>query len=150
MAIRWWGRERREQADRTAVWDVMMRYAAACDRSDYAAIEDCFAANARCTYNGDQLAIGKSGVTDYLKERWAAIVERGAPTFAVHFVGNVLIELDGNTATAQTYAVRYVGMPGEHGTVVESRGLQYDDRLVKQAGRWLVTDRVLTGLWESN
>lgn len=136
-------------ADRLAIWDVMMRYAAAVDRVDFAMIEECFSTKAQCTYNGERLTDGKRGVTDYLKSRQAGIFDRATPAFAIHFVGNVHVELSRDTATAQTYAVRYIGMPTEHGVVLESRGLQYDDRLIREGGRWVISERELVGLWET-
>lgn len=142
-------RHRREARDRAEIWALQVRYAGACDRADLAAIERCFSPRAQCTYNGEQLPVGREGVTAYLQSRAALMQDLGKPDFAIHLVANVEVEFDGRQARAWTYGVRYVGRGTDQGRVLESRGLMYDDRLVRHEGQWMVEERELRGLWET-
>ncbi|RYJ04347.1 MAG: nuclear transport factor 2 family protein [Actinomycetales bacterium] len=142
-------RRRREARDRSEIWALQVRYAGACDRADLAAIEGCFAPNAQCTYNGERLTPGRSGVREYLLARAALMSEAGTPDFAIHLVANVEVEFDRASAHAWTYGVRYVGRTTDAGQVLETRGLVYDDVLVRQEGVWMVQQRELRALWDT-
>lgn len=147
IAASW--RRRRQAQDRAEIWALQVRYAGACDRADLAAIARCFSPTAQCTYNGERLPVGREGVIAYLQSRAALMQGEGTPEFAIHLVANVEVEFDGRQARAWTYGVRYVGRGTDQGRVLESRGLMYDDRLVRHEGQWVVDQRELRGLWET-
>jgi hypothetical protein len=68
-----------------------------------------------------------------------------------HVIGIPTITLDGDTATATSYAVvTFVRHPepGEEHQAVH-RGLSYDDRLVRTAEGWRFAERFHQALWST-
>src|SRR5262245_27112738 len=85
--------------DRAAVHDVLLRYARAVDGRDLDAVASCFTADA--AYEG---AVARGTIVEALAALRTAL-ERYPRT--MHFVGNVAIEVTGDTAASETYAIAY-------------------------------------------
>ena len=62
-----------------------------------------------------------------------------------HYMGQCLIEVDGDEAHAETYGM-VVGVPHGGWEVVMGGG-RYLDRLERRGGRWAIVDRVATAEW---
>lgn len=79
--------------------DVIYRYARGIDRLDFELVRSCYHPDAY-----DDHGNLKGNVDEFI-----AGVEEFLPKYAVtqHFMGNVLIEVDGAKARAETYAVAY-------------------------------------------
>lgn len=126
--------------DRAAIHDVLVRYAQSVDRRDAALMAACFTPDAHADYGyfkGDPPTFIDAIITG---------VSRYAST--MHFFGNQLIELAGDTASVETYAVAYMRRD-EAGTMWDLvQGLRYLDDLARRGDEWRITRRVLKVEWE--
>jgi hypothetical protein len=130
-----------ELIDRAAIRDVMTRYARGLDRRDFDMVAGCFAPDATAEYSGEVLAPGVDAIVSYV---------RGLEhlPISMHFMGDMFIELDGDSAEVETYAIAYlVGAHGGSEEGVRVRGLRYRDRLARRQGGWAITHRVHTADW---
>ena len=127
-------------ADRSAIRDLVTRYAVAVDRKDWAAVRACFTADAACDY-----AWFKGDLPTVL-----GLIERGLARFesTMHLVGNHLAEIAGDTATAETYALCHHRLRTPDGAVDRMVGLRYLDGLVRTADGWRIRRRDVTVDWE--
>jgi 3-phenylpropionate/cinnamic acid dioxygenase small subunit len=127
----------RQLADRTAIRDVILRYARGVDRRDWALVASCFATDAFADYDD----VVKGTATEMI-----AVIAPALARFAntMHVMGNQLIELAGDTAESETYAVCYHRL-GENRVMVV--GLRYLDRLQRDRERWLIQRRVVKFEW---
>jgi len=67
----------------------------------------------------------------------------------MHFVGNQLVEIDGDTARAESYCVAYHrrgAQDGEQGHDLVL-GLRYVDRMERRDGEWRIADRKCAFDW---
>lgn len=96
-----------QTADRQALHDVMMTYAAAVDERDMPRYRQCFADDAEIVGFGDAVVRGA--------DRWAASVEHQLAAFSAtqHLMGSPLISLSGDKASARTdvQAVHFLREP---------------------------------------
>ncbi len=69
---------------------------------------------------------------------------------STHFMGDQAIQINGDSAEVETYAVAF-GIHYVDGTPsVVMTGLRYVDTMVRQDGQWLVRHRVLHHDWRGN
>jgi len=128
-----------ELRDREAVKDVVLRYAAAVDRRDFDAVAACFTPDAE--YAG-ALAHGRVGDALASLRRSLARYEG-----TMHFVGNQLVEVTGDSAACETYAIAY-HRSREAGELRDlAVAVRYRDDLVRDAGAWRIRKRDATTLW---
>ena len=127
--------------DRDEIRRVVMDFARAVDHRDWELLRSCFHPGAR-----DDHGVFAGDAEDYVD--WVA---ENLPQFAertMHFIGNVIIDLDGETvATAESYVIGYHRYSREDGTRADwiAAG-RYLDRFEKRGGAWRIADRRL--LWE--
>lgn len=126
--------------DRAAIRDVLLHYAHAVDRRDIEAVYACFTPDA--AYKG---ALGEGSVDvalGALRERWLQY------TRTMHFIGNQLIEVDGDRATSETYAIAYhqTDSDGEQSNMAV--GVRYLDTLVRTPAGWRICRREVTREWQ--
>ena len=90
----------RALADRAAIQDVVARYFTGLDRQDFDRVASCFTSDVVAEYRGRVLE-GVDALVD---------ITRGVRRYAVttHFMGNYLVEVRGDTATAETYATDHL------------------------------------------
>ena len=123
--------------DRQAIHDVLMRYARGIDRCDWAMVEACYHPGAR-----DDHGRFKGTVEEFMP--WVKVqLDRFDST--MHFLGNVLIELDGATAKAETYCVAFHRVKDQD--VDSIAGLRYVDRFERRGGEWRIADRAIVVEW---
>jgi ketosteroid isomerase-like protein len=128
-------------ADEAEVRAVVYRYCRGIDRRDYDLVRSCYHPDA-----SDDHGDFRGGVDDFL-----AYVAAGLPRFerTMHFIGNVLVDVDGDTARAESYLVAYHHLaasrtkPERDYTV----GLRYVDDFERRAGRWAIAARVCVFEW---
>lgn len=128
-------------ADRIAIDEVLARYCRGVDRCDASELERVFAADAVIDY-GDG--------AKPRDETIAALMQGlGAMRLTHHNIGNVLCEIEGETARAETYCVAYHVLPGAEGDEIELVvGGRYLDSLRKDDdGAWLITERLYVMDW---
>ena len=129
----------RKLLDRAAIQDVLLRYARGVDRRDLDLVASCFTADA--AYDG---MLARGTIADALGALRVAVT-RYAGT--MHFLGNQLIELDGDRARSETYALAHHQLPDGGLRVVAVR---YLDELVRRDGGWVICSRVAHREWERN
>jgi 3-phenylpropionate/cinnamic acid dioxygenase small subunit len=123
--------------------EVLYRYCRGVDRRDYAMIRAC--------YHPD--AVDNHG--EYLGDvdGFVAHVESNLGRFerTMHFLGNILVELDddGTRARSEAYAIAYHRLPArrekpERDFVV---GLRYVDDFETRDGEWRIANRVCAFEW---
>jgi 3-phenylpropionate/cinnamic acid dioxygenase small subunit len=126
--------------DRTAVSDVLYRYASTIDVKDFSRLRTTFADDARGRY-GDRPWI--EGADDIV----AWIAEQGATRAWQHHLVNVYhVDVDGDRAHALTYHTSYQTSLGEPdvANVIVAR---YHDDLVRTADGWKIAAKVMEVLW---
>ena len=64
---------------------------------------------------------------------------------STHLLGGVVLETAGDAVSARSTVVAYLVRGGS----VRVRGLRYQDRLVRDAGEWLIAERVHSLSWMS-
>ena len=127
-------------ADRTAIRDLVTRYAVAVDRKDWTAVRTCFTEDATCDYawfQGDLPTV-------------LGLIERGLAQFesTTHLVGNHLADVAGDTASAETYALCHHRLRTPAGVADRVAGLRYLDGLVRTPEGWRIRRRDVVVDWE--
>src|SRR5579864_7670008 len=123
-------RRLREVADGDEIRQALMRYCRGVDRGDEDLINSAFHPGA---------------IDDHGQPRPATELARGvAQNFhsqLMHFTGNVLIELDGDSASVESYFISF--SPFEEGatTYTRSRAGRYLDRFERRNGEWKIVHR---------
>jgi hypothetical protein len=119
--------------DRAEIHDLMMQYALGVDLRDYDRIRACFASSFRASYgtrefrNADALIEFISGVEHFES--------------TTHFLGTQLVDVDGDDAWMRTYSlITHRPQSDDPATHWVAAG-QYDDRLVREEGRWRIAER---------
>ena len=131
-----------ELVDKAGIRDVMMRYARGIDRRDMDLIASSFAPDAYVNYAGreDQ---GRDNIISRLRTSTSRYR-------STHFMGDQEIQINGDTADVETYAIDYLFYTVE-GTHYQSMGgLRYVDKMVRQNGQWQVQHRVMHIDWRRN
>ena len=127
--------------DRDEIHDVVMRYAAGVDGRDFEMVRACFAPDLEVEGWGGGFADRDSMIT-YIS---------GVAIFhtTMHMFGNQYIEVDGDTAHVDTYAMLTHHSDDAHGVTHElnvSRG-RYVEDLTRRDGRWVITRRGGEPIW---
>jgi ketosteroid isomerase-like protein len=129
----------RDLQDRAAIHDLVMRYARAVDRRDFPGVAACFTPDAE--YDGQ---LSRAGVADALARLETALARWDVTQ---HLMANQLIELQGDRASCETYAlaahVRGAGATRQELTVA----VVYEDQLVRIGAGWLICKRVARTLF---
>ena len=135
--------EERIQAieDRTAIEDVIVRYAQAVDGHDDELLASCFTDDATASFAGVSAGPGGAAIAAFLD---AAM---GSPRAeSTHRVANIAVRIEGAEAHATSSAVVYA-LRGEP-TQLRLRGITYRDDLVRTSAGWRIRRRVHSVAWE--
>ena len=123
--------------DVEAIKEVHIRYCRGVDRRDWDLLRSCYHPDATDDH-GDYVG-GIEGFIEYCKV--------GTLTFesTSHVTGNQLVEVDGDTAWAEHYAVAFHRLPASASgpakdVVVNAR---YVDRFERRNGEWRIAYRVI-------
>ena len=128
--------------DRERVVELTHRYASGVDRRDWEQVRSCFTDTA--TVEG---SISGGPVDEYLRTIRTA-VERYSAT--MHLMSNHDVEINGDRANAQTYAVAFHWAMEPAGSASEENlvaGVRYLDELVRVDSGWAVERRRVMGEW---
>src|SRR5262249_46320016 len=134
----------RHLADRLAIADTITRYFTAIDGRTWDMFDDVFTEDVVAVFDGVEAPRGRQGVIDFLTGRTAhrfplEIIDAERP---MHFMGNHSATVDGDVASAETYALGHVLDRPEGKRRMRTRGLRYVDELARQSdGRWLISRR---------
>ncbi|MGV0793506.1 nuclear transport factor 2 family protein [Mycolicibacterium sp. XJ1819] len=127
--------------DREEIRDVIYRYARGIDRRDFELVRQCYHPD------GIDRHPGFTGARDDYIEWLRNILPRYA--FTVHFVGNVLVETDGDEAAAESYTVAYHASAEDVDNARENfiAGIRYADRFTRNGRGWRIAERTVITDW---
>jgi len=124
--------------DKQEITEVLYRYARAVDRKDFDRVADCYFPDAIDNHGG---YIGTvDGLIEDMKSRHATIDS------SLHYVTNVLIDLDGDTANVESYCLCYLRQAPQVPGGPQSRATvkcRYVDRFERRDGQWRIADRIV-------
>jgi hypothetical protein len=123
--------------DRMEIDDLARRYAHGIDARDWDRVDSCFSPTAvvrGTTFSGPY--------PEYMGSLRGA-VENYRTT--MHFFGNQLTEVSGDTGHCVTYGIAYHLGSGTGSDFVI--GVRYTDEVVRADGRWVINGRVVEGIW---
>jgi len=122
---------------RMAIEDLARRYAHGIDGRNWEQVDSCFASDASVrgtTFEGPY--------PQYMASLRGA-VEKYRTT--MHFFGNQLTEVDGDTGHCVTYGIAYHLGSGTGDDFVI--GVRYLDDVARSGARWLIRNRTVQGVW---
>ena len=122
--------------DELEIRRTIARLCRAVDRMDMELMRSCFHPDA--TF-GEGHEGGVEAFIEYCRSGRAPYVS------TTHFIGNQLIEIDGETAWAETYVRAAHRLPGEGGQLPKERIAhgRYVDRVEKRDGEWRIARRLM-------
>lgn len=120
-----------------AIRDVQIRYCRAVDRMDFDLLRSCFHPDATAEYGFFQ-----GGVDAFVE---MAGRELQAYTGTVHFTGNQLVEVDGDSAWAEHYTTASHRCPADEAGPLRDYVaiVRYVDRMERRNGDWRIARRIL-------
>lgn len=126
--------------DERDIHDVLRRYCRGVDRCDAALIASCYHQDA-VDDHGNWLTTGPGAPQ--------AIISRVKPgaDAAMHFMGNVLIEVEGDTAFAESYLLAFRSSEKEGRPSTRTRAVRFVDRFERRGGEWRISERVVVDDW---
>lgn len=130
--------------DHAQVTQLIYRYAQGIDRRDWAQVRSCFA---------DE-AVAEGSRTTAPIEEYLEVLRPGVEYYptTMHFMGNQVVELDGDSAQVETYATAYhwkgepAGSDHPENLVV---GVRYHDTLARRGDGWVITRRSVSPDWRT-
>ena len=133
-----------EGDDRVAIADVIVRYATAIDRRDWALLRTCFTEDCASDYGSIG---GWSNVDDLTAFMTNAHAGMGN---TLHRMTNIVASVDGDTATGRAYVHVVLQLDRQNpSTVYEAFGF-YDDTFVRAPDGWRIAQRNFTTVAERN
>jgi hypothetical protein len=132
--------EVRRLIDEREVSKVILRYAQGLDSRRFEQVWECFAPDA--VVEGSRFS---GPLPEYLPPLLAGVEGFGV---TMHFMGNQLREVHGDTATTETYCIahHFVDPKGQQEAII--MGVRYYDDLVRtDDGRWVIKHRKAVADW---
>ncbi len=119
-------------ADRIALQDVMLRYAAGVDERDFEMYASCFADDVVVEGFGDATVNGREAWVDYVKNA----LERFNAT--QHMLGPQMATVDGDVAQTRSdvQALHYTKDPADH---ILTLWATYNTEMTRINGEWKIT-----------
>ena len=128
--------------DKQEITELLTRYLRSVDRGDVGTLRACYLPGATEDHGG--LFTGPAG--DYIDSIMAGLTHPRARTS--HNLTNLLIELDGDVARAESYCITFARIKAEGSYYHSFTGARMVDRLERRDGRWGIAHRQL--LWDWN
>ena len=133
-----------ETEDQRALYNLVLRYAQAVDRRDYAAFEKIFTEDGTLAgYRGDPESTDSLFGYDGLAAIQEGLrgIERFEKTF--HLVGNGLFDVAGDEAQGESYCTAHHIYEKDGAQWDRTMAIRYQDRFVRRKGRWWLLERAL-------
>jgi 3-phenylpropionate/cinnamic acid dioxygenase small subunit len=134
----------REVHDRSQIAQLVVTYAEGIDRRNWDLVRSCFTDDAEV--EGSRTT---APIDSYLAELRPGVDYY--PT-TMHFMGNQLVDVDGDTGHIQTYAVAYHWKDEEAGKDHPENlivGVRYRDTVERGASGWKITKRKVEPDWRN-
>ena len=119
--------------------EVVLRYCRGIDRMDRELVRSCYHADATDEHGG-----WSGGVEAFLEWVWKLLARYES---TMHFVGNVLVELAGDAAVAESYGVAWHRSPDPRPQWNLVTGFRYLDRFERRDSAWKIARRVAVTEW---
>lgn len=142
-------------ADKAEILELLHRYTYAVDRDEFSTMTTIFADGARFRLIGMAAGAWDMSIPEYI-DFVSPIIK--SCTFVVHRVSNTVIEVHDNTATALSYLSTLYGVKAgvavaafgvdSASPVDVSIGAEYQDKLMKTAQGWRITERICKALYQ--
>ena len=128
--------------DRIEISDVMKRYAFGVDKRLPEVIADCFQKNVFSSYNGIELGEGRDKIVRLMSAASSYVS-------TMHHVGTIFFhDLSAEFANVEHYSIAYLLSRTENGShVLVTRGVNYQDKLVKVSAGWKIQHRIHSVAW---
>jgi 3-phenylpropionate/cinnamic acid dioxygenase small subunit len=122
--------------DKQAITEVLFRYARACDRADEAMLRSCFHPDSKHRH-------GRFDGTSADFVGFAMKIILGT-RLEKHTMTNVLIEVEGDVAVAESHYMAYHRQPNKESGVDEDffTGGRFIDRFERRNGEWKIASRL--------
>jgi hypothetical protein len=122
--------------DEAAVRRVHLNYCRGVDRRDWDLVRSCYHADA-LDYHGPF----EGGVDEFIE--WA--VERMDSVVSTHFIGNQIVDVEGDVAWHEAYNVAFIRRPAGDGVPAVDWviNIRYLDRMERRDGHWRIADRLV-------
>ena len=122
-----------------AITQVLQRYCRGIDRLDLEGVRGCYWPDATDSHGGF------AGTRDEFVAWVEGLLARFEST--MHFLGNTLIELAGDAAVAETYALAFHRGREPKPSLNLIVGVRYVDRFERRGGEWRIAKRVCVTEW---
>ena len=127
--------------DKQQIHDVMMRYCRAVDRVDEELLRSVYHPDAI-----DNHGLFNGAAADFVP--WCINQLRQAYTATQHFIGNELIEVEGDQAWCEFYFVAYHRYERNNEPRHMTAGGRYVDRWERRGGEWRIAERTVVVDWQ--
>lgn len=127
--------------DKQEIAELLTRYLRSVDRGDVAGVRACYLPGATEDHGG-LFAGPAQGYVDSIE---AALTHPRARTS--HNMTNLLIALDGDTATAESYCITFARIKADGAYYHSFTGARMIDRLERRDGAWGIAHRQLVWDW---
>jgi hypothetical protein len=140
--------------DKQEIREVMMQYARGVDRGDWELAASQYHADGVDDHGGGSWFIGpdigKNRSSNAGEGNGLVVGRQSAKRkqMGQHFVGNELIEVEGDTAYAEHYVVASLPFERNGEEYTRTRADRYLDRLERRDGKWKIAYRVLVDDWD--
>jgi ketosteroid isomerase-like protein len=122
---------------------VIHRYASALDKRQWSALDDVFTEDAKVDFVGFHVCEGRQTIVDFVR----SVLLQCAAT--QHFLGNIEIDVQGDTASATCYlSSLHIGL-GDYADQTFNVWGEYTDQLVRVANGWRIQYRRLDTIYSS-
>ena len=132
-----------ELLDKIAISELLARYSTALDTRDWGGLAEVFLPDAECDYGALGNPRGVDAITELIR---STIADLDATQ---HLVGNVVVDVRGDEASADCYLISQHIRKGTPGGDHYFLGGRYSDRVVRTPAGWRIAHRTLHRMWTS-
>lgn len=130
----------RELLDKQDIHEILLKYCRGVDRQDKDLIAQAYHADA-VDDHGDFVVAARD-----IPDLFTTLAARPA-NGGMHLVANSLIEIEGDTAYAESYFLAIKDADNEDKSFLRIRAGRYVDRFERREGRWAIAERVVVDEW---
>ncbi len=123
------------ETDKTAIIDVLLRYADSIDRKDWPRLATCFTEDATTQYADNPATTGRDAIVGRMAQRHDDLASM------LHRTTNFIVNLNGDEARSSSYVDALLTPPGPDPLIFQACG-RYEDRLVREADGWKIASRI--------
>lgn len=126
--------------DEREIHDVLVRYCRGVDRCDRELMASCYHDDAVDDHGNWQVSGAEAAQHIY------DLVKPGSGS-AMHFLGNVRIEVEGDSAFTESYLLAFRSSGTGERDTTRTRAVRFIDRFTRRDGAWRISERVVADEW---